>query len=493
MRSPIFDIAIHRHDGTHVTTASTRTGEFDPGDVLEGEGFIEWAIDDLRLTPGSYYLSPRLIDQTGLHVLDEQERWYRFQVRSREVPRDRRLRDPPRDVVARAHARASRSAASTRACRNASRPTERLLAEARAHGARDTMCTRPQPGTVGVACERDQRKDGRGCARPRLCAIEPRGEGSRGGRPFEAGCNRRKLRRRFGRHTFAVARECDQRVGDAVHVAGRDGEAETLVCTSSARTSPSVPTIGMVAQMQSSIPRAEGEARLEMGMVQADGRGRVEVRVLPTLVWRPGTEEHVLARESELVAPSHQRLRRRRRRRLCRARTPMNSTRMSGDDERANAVASNSVSGSNQSQRPPFQTNSGSFGIDSFDLVARRRVPSAEVAPRQPERNDIDERAEVGILVVYGHVEPTARSEHAQPVVALSLARAEEEVASRHLVDQKAHGVRDVDCGVGMLEVRDSWGRTGPPRTAPCLEDFREPVGKRPLKHERVASGHRRT
>ena len=48
VRSPIFDVAIHRHDGTHVTTASTRTGEFDPGDVLEGEGFVEWAIDDLR-------------------------------------------------------------------------------------------------------------------------------------------------------------------------------------------------------------------------------------------------------------------------------------------------------------------------------------------------------------------------------------------------------------------------------------------------------------
>jgi ABC-type polysaccharide/polyol phosphate transport system ATPase subunit len=82
VRSPIFDIAIHRHDGTHVTTASTRTGEFDPGDVLEGEGFLEWAIDDLRLTAGFYYLSPRLIDQTGLHVLDEQERWYRFEVRA---------------------------------------------------------------------------------------------------------------------------------------------------------------------------------------------------------------------------------------------------------------------------------------------------------------------------------------------------------------------------------------------------------------------------
>jgi ABC-type polysaccharide/polyol phosphate transport system ATPase subunit len=84
VRSPIFEVAIHRHDGTHVTTASTRTGEFDPGDVFEGEGFIEWTIDDLRLTPGSYYLSPKLIDQTGLHVLDEQERWYRFRVNARK-------------------------------------------------------------------------------------------------------------------------------------------------------------------------------------------------------------------------------------------------------------------------------------------------------------------------------------------------------------------------------------------------------------------------
>jgi ABC-type polysaccharide/polyol phosphate transport system ATPase subunit len=81
VRSPIVEIALHRHDGTHVTSASTRTGSFDPGDVLEGEGFLEWAIDDLRVTPGSYYLSPKLIDQTGLRVLDEQERWYRFQVR----------------------------------------------------------------------------------------------------------------------------------------------------------------------------------------------------------------------------------------------------------------------------------------------------------------------------------------------------------------------------------------------------------------------------
>ena len=78
---PIFELAVHKHDGTHVTTTSNRDERFDPGDVLEGEGYIEWCVNDLRLAPGTYYFSPKLIDQTGVHTLDEQERWYRIQVR----------------------------------------------------------------------------------------------------------------------------------------------------------------------------------------------------------------------------------------------------------------------------------------------------------------------------------------------------------------------------------------------------------------------------
>ena len=62
-------------------------------------------IADLRLTPGSYYLSPKLIDQTGLHVLDEQERWYRFQVRAGDYLETEGAAILPVDLVARAHAR----------------------------------------------------------------------------------------------------------------------------------------------------------------------------------------------------------------------------------------------------------------------------------------------------------------------------------------------------------------------------------------------------
>ena len=52
------------------------------GDILEGTGTIDWVLNPLLLVPGSYYVSVRLFDQTGLHVLDEQDRWFRFQVRA---------------------------------------------------------------------------------------------------------------------------------------------------------------------------------------------------------------------------------------------------------------------------------------------------------------------------------------------------------------------------------------------------------------------------
>jgi ABC-2 type transport system ATP-binding protein len=81
VRSPICEIEVHRHDGTHVATGSTFASGFDTGDVLEGEGSFVWRLEDLRLTPGSYYLSPQLRDQSGVHVLDQHERWVRVQVR----------------------------------------------------------------------------------------------------------------------------------------------------------------------------------------------------------------------------------------------------------------------------------------------------------------------------------------------------------------------------------------------------------------------------
>ena len=81
VRSPICEVEVHRHDGTHVATGSTFTAGYETGDVLEGERRFVWQLGDLRLTPGSYYLSPVLRDHSGVHVLDRHERWVRLQVR----------------------------------------------------------------------------------------------------------------------------------------------------------------------------------------------------------------------------------------------------------------------------------------------------------------------------------------------------------------------------------------------------------------------------
>jgi hypothetical protein len=81
VRSPICEVEVHRHDGTHVATGSTFAAGYETGDVFAGRGRFVWELQDLRLTPGSYYLSPVFRDHSGVHVLDRHERWLRFQVR----------------------------------------------------------------------------------------------------------------------------------------------------------------------------------------------------------------------------------------------------------------------------------------------------------------------------------------------------------------------------------------------------------------------------
>ena len=81
VRAPICEVEVHRHDGTHVATGSTFAAGFETGDVLEGQGSFVWQLDDVRLTPGSYYLSPALRDHSGVHLLDRHDRWARLQIR----------------------------------------------------------------------------------------------------------------------------------------------------------------------------------------------------------------------------------------------------------------------------------------------------------------------------------------------------------------------------------------------------------------------------
>jgi ABC-type polysaccharide/polyol phosphate transport system ATPase subunit len=51
VRSPICEVEIHRHDGTHVATGSTFASGFATGDVLEGDGRFIWQLGRPRARP----------------------------------------------------------------------------------------------------------------------------------------------------------------------------------------------------------------------------------------------------------------------------------------------------------------------------------------------------------------------------------------------------------------------------------------------------------
>ena len=76
---PVFGVAIHRDDGTHVTGPNTRTSGF-PIDRLEGSGAFEYAIDQLPLLPGRYLVSAAVYDEDLITALDHRERLVPFVV-----------------------------------------------------------------------------------------------------------------------------------------------------------------------------------------------------------------------------------------------------------------------------------------------------------------------------------------------------------------------------------------------------------------------------
>jgi hypothetical protein len=76
---PVFGVAIHRDDGTHVTGPNTRTSGF-PVDRLEGSGAVDYAIDHLPLLPGRYLVSAAVYDEDLITALDHRERLMPFVV-----------------------------------------------------------------------------------------------------------------------------------------------------------------------------------------------------------------------------------------------------------------------------------------------------------------------------------------------------------------------------------------------------------------------------
>jgi len=85
--SPVFGIAIHGEDGTHITGPNTATSGYDIQRV-DGDGRVDYVIEDLPLVPGSYDLSVAVYDCTRTHAFDHHHRLYRFEVRRGAVGED---------------------------------------------------------------------------------------------------------------------------------------------------------------------------------------------------------------------------------------------------------------------------------------------------------------------------------------------------------------------------------------------------------------------
>jgi ABC-type polysaccharide/polyol phosphate transport system ATPase subunit len=76
---PEFGLAIHRHDGVHVTGPNTRAGGLELG-VIEGPGVVRYTIERLPLLPGRYQLTVAAHDSVDPIAYDYHEEAYSFRV-----------------------------------------------------------------------------------------------------------------------------------------------------------------------------------------------------------------------------------------------------------------------------------------------------------------------------------------------------------------------------------------------------------------------------
>jgi len=81
---PIFGLAIHRNDGTHVTGPNTRVGGLDIASI-EGTGKVSYSVEVLPLLEGSYALSVAVVSTDYSEMYDYHDRIYPFRVR---IPED---------------------------------------------------------------------------------------------------------------------------------------------------------------------------------------------------------------------------------------------------------------------------------------------------------------------------------------------------------------------------------------------------------------------
>ncbi|MFQ5611941.1 MAG: ABC transporter ATP-binding protein, partial [Anaerolineae bacterium] len=76
---PVFGLAVHRGDGTHVSGPNTQFAGYEIPWV-EGDGVVQYTVPSLPLLEGSYYLSVAVHDSADTQMFDYHDRLYPFQV-----------------------------------------------------------------------------------------------------------------------------------------------------------------------------------------------------------------------------------------------------------------------------------------------------------------------------------------------------------------------------------------------------------------------------
>jgi len=83
---PVFGLAIHRSDGTHVTGPNTQFAGYEIPQI-EGEGMVQYTVPCLPLLEGAYYLSVAVHNWEDTKMFDYHNRLYSFQIRPSEGER----------------------------------------------------------------------------------------------------------------------------------------------------------------------------------------------------------------------------------------------------------------------------------------------------------------------------------------------------------------------------------------------------------------------
>lgn len=85
---PVFGVALERDDGIHVTGPNTKTSSYFI-DEIEGEGFLEYVIENVPLLKGTYLFTAAIYDFSCVTPYDHWERSWSFHIIENENIRDK--------------------------------------------------------------------------------------------------------------------------------------------------------------------------------------------------------------------------------------------------------------------------------------------------------------------------------------------------------------------------------------------------------------------